>query len=66
MQAAIIGIGKRNKRLKKVAIKTVKAIGPVAGDPEDHCPPTDVLKHLTSDYLKEKFSRLVAGAVGPA
>ena len=66
MQAAIIGIGKRNKRLNKVAIKTVKAIGPVAGDPEDHCPPTDVLKHLTSDYLKEKFSRLVAGVVGPA
>lgn len=33
-----------------------KTIGPVATDPKDHCEPTDVLKHLTSDYLKKKFS----------
>ncbi len=56
MQAALIGIGKRNKALNKAAIAAVMAIGPVATDPKDHCEPTDVLKHLTSDYLKKKFA----------
>jgi 3-methyladenine DNA glycosylase AlkD len=56
MQGALIGIGKRNRALNDAAIRAVKAIGPVARDPEDHCEPTDVLKHLTSDYLKRKFA----------
>jgi hypothetical protein len=51
-----MGIGKRNKRLNAAAINAVKAIGPVARDPGNHCEPTDVLKHLTSDYLKKKFA----------
>lgn len=56
MQGALLGIGKRNKDLNTAAIEALKAIGPVATDPNDHCEPFDVLKHLTSDYLKKKFA----------
>lgn len=57
MQGALIGIGKRNKKLNTAAIKAVKSMGPVPVDPAETCEPLNVLKHLTSDYLKEKFSR---------
>jgi len=56
MQAALLGIGKRNKTLNTATIAAVKAIGPVSSDPNDHCEPTDIMKHLTSDYLKKKFA----------
>lgn len=56
MQAALLGIGKRNKQLNTATIAAVKAIGPVASDPNDHCEPTNLLKHLNSDYLKKKFA----------
>lgn len=56
MQAALLGIGKRNKALNKATIVAVKTMGPVASDPNDHCEPTDIMKHLTSDYLKNKFA----------
>ncbi len=49
MLAALMGIGKRNRRLNKAAIKASKAIGPV------HVDYLDVLKHLTSDYIKKKL-----------
>ena len=58
MKGAMFGIGKRSKTLNKAAIKAVKAIGPVDvdyGDDND-CEPLDVLKHLTSDYIKKKFA----------
>lgn len=57
MNGALMGIGKRNRKLNKAAIKAVKAIGPVDvnyGD-DNSCEPLDVLKHLTSDYIKHKF-----------
>ena len=57
MAGALMGIGKRNKKLNKAAIRAAKAIGPVDigyGD-ENNCQPLNVLKHLTSDYLKKKF-----------
>ncbi|MCZ6688714.1 MAG: DNA alkylation repair protein [Planctomycetota bacterium] len=57
MNGALFGIGKRNKKLNKRAIKAAKAIGPVDvdyGDDND-CEPIDVLKHLTSDYVKKKL-----------
>jgi 3-methyladenine DNA glycosylase AlkD len=58
MNGALIGIGKRNKRLNKAAIRAAKAIGPVDVDygDDNSCESVDVLKHLTSDYLKRKFS----------
>lgn len=57
MSGALMGIGKRNKKLNKAAIRAAKAIGPVDVDygDDNRCEPLDVLKHLTSDYLKKKF-----------
>jgi hypothetical protein len=52
-----MGIGKRNKTLNQAAIRAAKAIGPVDIDygDDNSCEPLDVLKHLTSDYLKKKL-----------
>jgi 3-methyladenine DNA glycosylase AlkD len=57
MNFALFGVGKRNKKLNKAAIRAVKAIGPVDVDygDDNNCEPFDVLKHLTSDYLKKKL-----------
>lgn len=57
MNAALMGIGKRNKKLNKAAIRAAKAIGRVDIDygDDNSCEPLDVLKHLTSDYLKKKL-----------
>jgi hypothetical protein len=57
MKGALLGIGNRNKKLNKAAIRAVKTIGPVDVDygDDNSCEPIDVLKHLTSDYLKQKL-----------
>ena len=57
MGGALMGIGKRNKKLNKAAVRAAKAIGPIDIEYEDDrsCEPLDVLKHLTSDYLKKKL-----------
>ncbi|HEY5927720.1 MAG TPA: DNA alkylation repair protein [Kofleriaceae bacterium] len=56
MGAALMGIGKRNKKLNAAAIKAAKAIGPIHfSDGDKKCEPWDVLKHLTSDYLRNKL-----------
>ena len=57
MNTALMGIGKRNKKLNKAAIKAVKAIGPVDIDygDDNRCEPLDVLKHLTSEHTKKKL-----------
>lgn len=57
MGAALMGIGKRNKQLNKAAVRAAKAIGPIDIDygDDNRCEPLDVLKHLTSDYLKKKL-----------
>ncbi len=57
MTGALMGIGKRNKNLNKAAIRAAKAIGPVDVDygDDNSCEPLNVLKHLTSDYLKKKL-----------
>jgi 3-methyladenine DNA glycosylase AlkD len=59
MNGALFGIGKRNKKLNTAAIKAVKSIGPVDIDygDDNSCEPIDVLKHLTSDSLKQKFAK---------
>nr|MBC8289088.1 DNA alkylation repair protein [Planctomycetota bacterium] len=48
MNGALMGIGKRNKKLNKAAIKAAKAIGEVDIDygDDNSCEPLDVLKHL--------------------
>ena len=56
MGGALMGIGKRTKKLNQAAIKVAKRIGPIDYDAGDtSCEPLDVLKHLTSDYLKKKL-----------
>lgn len=57
MNTALMGIGKRNKKLNVAAVRAAKAIGPVAIDygADNSCEPLDVLKHLTSDYIKQKL-----------
>jgi len=57
MNTALMGIGKRNKKLNQAAIRAAQAIGPVDIDygDDNSCEPLDVLKHLTSDYLKKKL-----------
>ena len=59
MNGALLAIGKRNKKLNQAAIRAAKAIGPVDVDygDDNRCEPLDVLKHLTSDYLKKKLKR---------
>jgi len=58
MNAALMGIGKRNRTLNKAAVRAAKAIGPVDIDygDDNSCEPLDVLKHLTSDYVRRKLS----------
>jgi 3-methyladenine DNA glycosylase AlkD len=55
MGGALMGIGKRNKKLNQAAIRAAKTIGPIDYGDDNTCEPLDVLKHLTSDYLKNKF-----------
>ncbi len=57
MTGALMGMGKRNKKLNKAAVRAAKAIGPVDIDygDDNSCEPLNVLKHLTSDYLKKKL-----------
>jgi hypothetical protein len=56
MGGALMSIGKRNKKLNAAAIKVAKAIGPIHfSDGDKKCEPMDVLKHLTSDYLRNKL-----------
>ena len=58
MGGALMGIGKRNKKLNKAAIRAAKTIGPIDLDygDDNRCEPLNVLKHLTSDYLKKKLA----------
>ena len=56
MGGALMSIGKRNKKLNAAAIKLAKAIGPIHfSDGEKKCEPMNVLKHLTSDHLRNKL-----------
>lgn len=56
MGGALITIGKRNKRLNAAAVDAAKEIGPIHfSDGDRKCEPMDVLKHLTSDYLRKKL-----------
>ncbi|MGX5201887.1 DNA alkylation repair protein [Aliikangiella sp. IMCC44632] len=57
MAGALIGIGKRNKTLNSACIKVAKRTGSIDyNDSGSKCEPIDIMKHLTSDYLKQKFS----------
>ena len=55
MGGALMGIGKRSKKLNASALKVARRIGPIDFDPDGSCDPMDIEKHLTSDYLKKKL-----------
>jgi 3-methyladenine DNA glycosylase AlkD len=56
MHVSLMGIGKRNLKLNRAALKAAKAIGPVEVDYGDNgCEPMDIVKHLTSDWLQKKL-----------
>lgn len=55
MAGALMGIGKRSKKLNAAALRVARMIGPIDFDPDGRCDPMDVSKHLTSDYVKNKL-----------
>jgi DNA alkylation repair enzyme len=56
MGGALISIGKRNKKLNAAASEVADAIGPIHfSDGDKKCEPMNVLKHLTSDSLRNKL-----------
>lgn len=56
MGGALMGMGKRNKVLNAAALKVAREIGPIPVESNGKaCEPFNVVKHLTSDYLKKKF-----------
>lgn len=55
MACALMGIGKRSKKLNARALRLAKKIGPIDFDPSRKCDPMDVAKHLESAYLKERL-----------
>lgn len=56
MGGALLGIGKRTVKLNSAALKVARHIGPIEFETESgNCEPLDVVKHLTSDYIKNKL-----------
>ena len=55
MGAALMGVGKRNKKLNQAALSVAKEIGPISYGDDNNCEPLNLEKHLTSDYLKKKL-----------
>ena len=55
MAGALLGIGKRTKKLNRAALRVAKKIGTIDFDPRGKCDPFDVAKHLTSDYARKKL-----------
>jgi hypothetical protein len=58
MNTALLGVGKRNRKLNEAAIRAARAIGPVDIDygEDTNCEPLDVLKHLTSVTLQQRLA----------
>jgi 3-methyladenine DNA glycosylase AlkD len=57
MGGALMGIGKRNAKLNTAALKVAKSIGPIEIEIEgSNCEPFNVVKHLTSDYVRQKLN----------
>ena len=56
MGAALMGIGKRSAVLNEAALKVARDVGPIEfTSASGECEPFDVVKHLTTDRLKEKL-----------
>lgn len=56
MGCDVMGIGKRNVSRHKTALELAKQLGPIPFESGwDNCARMDLVKHLTSDYLRNKF-----------
>lgn len=56
MGGALLGIGKRTAKLNAAALKAARHIGPIEFETDSgNCEPFDVVKHLTSDYIRNKL-----------
>ena len=55
MGGALLGIGKRNKVLNQAVIDAAEQIGPISYGDDNNCEPLNLVKHMTSDYLKKKL-----------
>jgi len=56
MGNALIGMGKRNIELNSAALYVAQKMGSIDIDSGiSHCKPFNIVKHLTSDYLKKKL-----------
>lgn len=56
MGGALLGMGKRSAALNTAALKLARRIGPIEFDSDGgQCDPLDLMKHLTSDYVREKL-----------
>lgn len=56
MGTALMGIGKRSAVLNGAALKVARDVGPIEfTSASGTCEPFDVVKHLTTDRLKEKL-----------
>lgn len=56
MGGALLGIGKRNRRLHAASLKVARKIGPIeVRSGVTKCEPFDVVKNLTSDYVIQKL-----------
>jgi 3-methyladenine DNA glycosylase AlkD len=56
MGAALMGIGKRSSALNEAAVRVARKVGPIAfTSASGECEPFDVVKHLTTDRLKQKL-----------
>jgi len=56
MGAALMGIGKRSAALNEAALRVARDVGPIEfTSASGECEPFDVVKHLTTDRLKEKL-----------
>ena len=58
MAGALIGIGKRNAKLNRAAVRVAKQVGPIdfTQDSGRKCDPFDAHKHLTSEHVKKKLA----------
>jgi hypothetical protein len=56
MGSALMGIGKRSAVLNEAALKVARDVGPIEfASASGACEPFDVVKHLTTDRLREKL-----------
>jgi 3-methyladenine DNA glycosylase AlkD len=59
MGAALMGMGKRNRKLNAAALKVAKNIGPIEFETAEgsKCDPFDVVKHLNNPWLNQKLGK---------